>query len=109
MSSDSQPSVNYGSRGSYSAGLHGHLPTQQHTSIIKNRGGIEGQRAMGTQQLSKHMLGKLELGDQPYQGIETASALISPWVWVKYKQWEATVAAGRRKADRHQKVLYCGS
>lgn len=55
---------------------------------------------MGMQKLSKHVLGKLELGDQPYQAIETASALISTWVWVKYKQWEAAVAAGRRKADR---------
>lgn len=109
MSSDSQPPVNYSSRGSYSTDLRVHLPTQQHTYMIKkNRGGKAGrQGAMEAQQLGKCVLSKLELGGEPHQAVETASAWVSTQVSIKYNQWKLQWQLDvEKQMDRHQEKLY---
>lgn len=59
---------------------------------------------MEAQQLGKCVLSKLELGGEPHQAAETASAWVSTQVSIKWKlQWQLDV---EKQMDRHQEKVY---
>lgn len=110
MSSDSQPPVNYSSRGSYSTDLRVHLPTQQHTYMIKKK--IEGGRQRGKKQWKHSSWANVCWASwswvvSPHQAAETASAWVSTQVSIKYNQWKLQRQLDvEKQMDRHQEKLY---